>query len=176
MGVAYTVGKPEAARDAVKYLNQQKQLPILARKIASLCLDEEMSGRWDILPLPQDFIRWFRRELTPQARAPFSWCDLALAYASLGRYDKARRALQVAQSLAPQNRFILRSVVRLEHHTDNLDKALAIRRGALAGFRRCSREMAIGRALRHIGSTSRICRGAANRGLRKGNKICRGWS
>ena len=128
MGVAYTVGKPEVARDAVKYLNQQKQLPILARKIASLCLDEEMSGRWDILPLPRDYIRWFRRELTSQARAPFSWCDLALAYASLGRYDKARRALQVAQSLAPQNRFILRSVVRLEHHTHNLDKALAILR------------------------------------------------
>ena len=73
MGVAYTVGKPEAARDAVKYLNQQKQLPILARKIASLCLDEEMSGRWDILPLPQDFIRWFRRELTPQGAMSESW-------------------------------------------------------------------------------------------------------
>ena len=92
VGVAYTAGKPEMAHGAAKYLGEQKDLPILARKIVSLCLDEEMPGRWNVLPSPQDYIRWFRTELGSAARAPFGWCDLALAYASLGRYDKAKRA------------------------------------------------------------------------------------
>ena len=59
---------------------------------------------------------------------PIAWCDMALYYATLAQIDKARRAMQIALHLAPNNRFILRSASGCFNHLGEPDRAISILR------------------------------------------------
>lgn len=53
-----------------------------------------------------------------------AWVDLARCYSILGHKDKAKSCMDIAVALQPDNRFILRSAVRLYTHYDSADRAL----------------------------------------------------
>ena len=55
-----------------------------------------------------------------------NWVDIAFYYAIIGQNRKAKRSIDVAVHLSPNNRFILRSAVRFYLHIGELDKALYI--------------------------------------------------
>jgi len=54
------------------------------------------------------------------------WTNLATLYVSLGQRRQARRAIRIALSLAPQNRFVLRSAARTLLHLEDREEAHAI--------------------------------------------------
>ena len=57
---------------------------------------------------------------------PLEWVDLALAHTVLGNRSAAERAIRVALSLAPHNRFALRAGARLYVHNEDLEHAQSI--------------------------------------------------
>ncbi len=67
-----------------------------------------------------------RERLSEDPRNSIAWVDLALHYAKVGSLKKARRAMDTAVDLAPDNRFILRSAARFYVHIDDPDRALYI--------------------------------------------------
>lgn len=63
-------------------------------------------------------------------RHSLAWSDLARLYAVLGQDEKAQRAFDIALSLAPSSRFLLRTVARYHVHLDRKDRALRLLRDA----------------------------------------------
>lgn len=111
-----------------KFLSAQNNAPRLALTIAKEILNNESTTS---LPSPNDTnektlsqrIHTLRGRLTSYPRNAIGWTDLARAYTMLGQRDKAVRAIEIARALSPNNRFVLRSAVRLFVHQDNLDRA-----------------------------------------------------
>lgn len=61
-------------------------------------------------------VKLLRRDVRKYPHDPFRWVDLARAYLSLGKAERAERAMHAALGLAPAHRFVLRSAVRLFVH------------------------------------------------------------
>lgn len=57
---------------------------------------------------------------------PMSWVELSRCYSIIGQEEPAKKAMRVALHLAPDNRYVLRSAVRLFSHYDELDVAHSI--------------------------------------------------
>ncbi len=57
-----------------------------------------------------------------------SWSDLSFYYSMLGQKEQAKKAMTVALSIGPDNRFILRSAARLFNHYGQPDFALKLLR------------------------------------------------
>lgn len=53
----------------------------------------------------------------------FDWMDIGLLYESLGQRAQAERAVEAANALAPQNRFVLRSSARFWIHRNDFERA-----------------------------------------------------
>lgn len=68
-------------------------------------------------------IRNLRPLIHVEPKDPITQVDLAHAYATLGLNDKAAQCITVAQQLAPNNRFVLRSASRFWVHVNDNDKA-----------------------------------------------------
>lgn len=69
-----------------------------------------------------------RKLLRENPANPIAWSDLSLLYAMAGLHTKARKAMIVALSLGPQNRFILRNASRCFLHLGEADHAVYILR------------------------------------------------
>ncbi|NOX43790.1 MAG: hypothetical protein GXP19_08690 [Gammaproteobacteria bacterium] len=65
-----------------------------------------------------------KRRLSETPRDPIGWADLAYFYTILGEKIKAERSMSNALYLAPNNRFVLRSAVRMFIHHDDTARAL----------------------------------------------------
>lgn len=72
---------------------------------------------------PEDEIRRLRQETERRMQDPFAWAELARAFAGLGLVGKAERAMIVALTLAPHNRYLLRSAARLFQHFGDVERA-----------------------------------------------------
>lgn len=68
-------------------------------------------------------IRRLRGSLRKNIRNAIRWSELARFHTIAGHRDKALRAMQVARSLAPRDRYVLRCAVRLEIHLGRSDRA-----------------------------------------------------
>jgi len=68
-------------------------------------------------------IRRIRAALIDYPRNPVVWVDLARLRTLQGSGEAAERAMSVALSLAPDNRFVLRSAARLQVHLGDLGRA-----------------------------------------------------
>jgi Flp pilus assembly protein TadD len=75
-------------------------------------------------------IRGIRQKLSFNPRDAIEWVELARAYTIIGVNEKATRAIQVALSLAPENRFVLRSATRFFIHIGERDRAHHILAGS----------------------------------------------
>lgn len=54
---------------------------------------------------------------------PITWIELARLYSMVGQEEKAEKAINIALSLSPNNRFVLRSATRFFIHNEKFDKA-----------------------------------------------------
>lgn len=68
-------------------------------------------------------IHYLRSLLNTYPNNPLMWADLALAYVIVGQLKQSRDTMLIANNLAPDNRFILRSATRLFVHLDEPDLA-----------------------------------------------------
>src|SRR6185295_6008504 len=73
-------------------------------------------------------IKALKQRRIAEPRNAFVWSDLARLYVLVGLRDQAERAMQVALSLAPFDRFIVRSAARFFLHSSNPDRSLQILR------------------------------------------------
>lgn len=84
---------------------------------------KEVRPDWTDLKERDAAVRMLRGELRFFPRNPTKWVDLALAQTLLGDVQKAERSLLTAITLAPANRFVLRSAVRFFLHVDDPERA-----------------------------------------------------
>lgn len=74
-----------------------------------------------------------KKRVKEEPRNTIVYVDLALHYTILGQYDKAKKALNIALKLAPNNRFVLRSAARFFIHIDKKEIAHKILRRSEIG-------------------------------------------
>lgn len=132
---AVVENRPLDAIDAAEFILDHKiRVPMALRQLAlSVATSRQMLNRaasgslaepvLDGQQAPGLRVKFLRQQLRSGPRNAVAWVDLSLAYCSSGFVDKAKRAMQIALTLAPNNRFVLRSAVRLYVHTDELDHA-----------------------------------------------------
>lgn len=123
-------GSPSAVAAAKEVLAAETGQPLLESAAKRLLeRNGEADERERLLPSPPAVpaeIKRFRASLRRNPRNAIRWCELARHYTIDGHRDKARRALQVARTLAPYDRYVLRSSARFEIHLRNPDKAAAM--------------------------------------------------
>lgn len=144
--VALTLGKFGIATDAAEAILADKKSNTSAREVAELYLNKGIGPTNTDTPAfvgasehlvshatESAFygkIRALKTRLITYPNNPLLWCDLALLYTSLGVHEKAEKAITAAVSLAPQNRYILRSASRFYLHIGQKDRAHRVLRDA----------------------------------------------
>lgn len=135
VSVAFTLGRFEIARDAAEYVLSQENVPYSAKSVAEYYLSGGKPKGIDhssaeLPPQPtsivdqlREGIRETRKELIFYPRNPMLWNNLARLYTGLGQDEKAKRAITAALSLAPTNRFVLRSAARFYLHEGDRGRA-----------------------------------------------------
>ena len=139
IGAAYVMGQDDIAQEAAQYVidSASNASPVaisVAKKILRIpeienekrSLNGSATGR----QLFGD-VRKLKARRIDQPRNAFVWSDLARLYTILGLQEQARKTMQIALHLAPQNRYILRSAVRLKLHLNEPDSAHSLLRKAL---------------------------------------------
>lgn len=129
---ALLYGEPHLAQEAAGFLLKTSvahQLPnLLANRVQehlglpTSTLDQNTHSFSADEPL-RAAIRQHRASLRNNPRNPLGWCDMSLAYASLGEEEKALRSMTIALSLGIPNRMLLRSASRLFVHRGEPDRA-----------------------------------------------------
>ena len=128
---ALVLGRFEEADEAAKFiLSKKDQASSATYAIAARVLDFEKlpvladkKSPSEQRPLLISTIQESRNKLREDPRNAIAWTDLARAYTSLGANEKAKRAMQMAISLAGYSRFVLRSASRLAIHLNSQEKA-----------------------------------------------------
>jgi tetratricopeptide (TPR) repeat protein len=132
VSVALFVEDPRFAHEAAQSLLASDRVSELAKDIARrvLGLDRHSEdAHVDVLADREDAhvsgtrVRQLRRHLQIDTRNSIGWAELARFHAIGSNKRQARQAMKVAIALAPSNRFILRSAVRMYVHLDEPDAA-----------------------------------------------------
>ena len=124
----------EDARRAANYLlNQSKTINPIIKELATHFLEPPAINIALLLNISEPQERYtnianLKKSVRFYHRNPIAWCDMAINYATLGQIDKARTAIEVALNLAPNNRFILRSVSKCFLHFREPDRAVHLLR------------------------------------------------
>lgn len=130
VGAAYVLHRGDEAAEAISFvLSPDSGAPAIAR-----VLDQKIGARQDkwasqVPPVldedvnPRQEVHKLKARVHDDPRNSILWVELARCYAILGVVEKARRAMSVALSMAPRNRFVLRAASRLHVHLDDYDYA-----------------------------------------------------
>jgi tetratricopeptide (TPR) repeat protein len=120
---ALVLGAYDEGRDAADFLVAQNLPPghpavALAEAVhrTRFYPEEALQGALEAVPtrqLGREAVRDARMRLERDPRNVLAWADLARGYAILGQDELAGRAMRRALSLAPANRWLLRSAARL---------------------------------------------------------------
>ena len=131
---AFNLGLTELSKEATNYIIKNKKVipPGLRRIINSVngetLIETEIPphdfNRESINKHFQDQISKYRSRLNNYPNNPISWVELARFHAIVNNIEKAERALKVAYYLAPENRYVLRSLARFYLHDFRPDQAL----------------------------------------------------
>lgn len=117
------IGAEEYDKDAYQFVKKvvssNNQLPDAIRNF----FNEETEFATEYLT-PQIAINCIRKQTVLHSNDAYLWLELARNYLTVGSIQKSEKALQIARSLAPNDRYISRAMMRFYHHTDNVDKAL----------------------------------------------------
>jgi Flp pilus assembly protein TadD len=119
---------PKIIRIAAYVETANDSSAIMVQMARSILRGEDSSSELDYLGKPtsdqmQRRVAELRRATRKEPRNALTWTDLAHAHTELGEVDSAIREMQIAASLAPGNRFVVRSYVRLLVCMDELDRA-----------------------------------------------------
>jgi tetratricopeptide (TPR) repeat protein len=119
---AMSSGESERAHEAARFILSNDAVLPAVRRLARKVLGE---GGGEAVEEEQinSRIRTLRGTVRKDSRNAIRWVDLALEYVSLGLKDKSSSAMRIAVSLAPDNRFVLRSAARLFVHLGEPDHA-----------------------------------------------------
>lgn len=126
LGVAMVVGnRGTAVMDAVAFvLMDATDAPPLVRTLAKSLLPD--SGKSDGIDASEHVvrahIRTLRRWTRGEPRDAIAWVDLARAYSIVGHLSGAKRCMDIAVALAPDNRFVLRCAARFWLHAGDAEK------------------------------------------------------
>lgn len=116
---------------ANQFVNDSRPLVRHLAEAALMDVDERSRGLVDTGPTqPRERIAYLKLSLVRYPRNPFHWTDIAREYIVLAQPKQAIRAMHVALSIAPSNRFVLRSAAALFVHTDDLDQAIHYLQGS----------------------------------------------
>jgi tetratricopeptide (TPR) repeat protein len=121
-------GQLSDAREAVEQVLTDENTPEIARELVRTLVNaagqpEDELNDLDTVDRSQQDVRFSRSRLSEHPRDAIEWVRLSRAYTILGVTEKARRAIQIALSLAPNNRYVLRSGARLYVHQGDFDRA-----------------------------------------------------
>jgi len=127
VGAALLARDSEIARDAAEFVLLEPRVSEALQSAAHRVLghaepqlvvvpDELLKSR------ARDEIRMHKARLRIEANDPLRWADQALAYSILGQMRQAQRSMAIARHLAPENRFVVRSAVRLAIHHKEPDR------------------------------------------------------
>lgn len=86
------------------------------------------SGAYNSRSEIQSALKLQKEKRLNQPRSAFVWLELARLYTLLGQLDPAKQAMRVALTLAPNERFTLRSASRFLVHAEEPDRALNLLR------------------------------------------------
>ena len=73
---------------------------------------------------PRIAISSIRKRVLINSDDAYLWLELARNYLILGSIKQSEKALLIARTLSPNNRLIIRSLMRFYHHINEIDKAL----------------------------------------------------
>ena len=127
-GVALTLGMPERAQDAARFLLAEGGE---GTNPALTSLANAVLGRPRPVPSADTrnrevlirAIREARARLRSEPRNGLLWVDLARHYTVLGQPESAIAAMRKGLAIFPESRFVLRSAARLHLHAGNHDYA-----------------------------------------------------
>lgn len=127
VSAAYALDRADEALDAARFL-QSTDAPAPLKGLAFRILNPEAADVRDKLgELSQvesrQVIRVMRQRLKDEPRNAILWIDLGRQYAVSGQIPSAARAVRLGLSLAPSNRFVVRSASRFFVHSGQLDEA-----------------------------------------------------
>lgn len=74
-------------------------------------------------------IQWLKRRVRDYTKNSVAWTDLARLYAAIGQIRQAEKAIEIATSISPDSRFIVRSAARFYVHAHHESKDDAIEKG-----------------------------------------------
>ena len=138
---AFVLRQPHEAEQAAQFiLSHDLEAPDAAKTIAEKVLklgagDEQQQLVLPSVSLPHPDeiykrIHSVRRQLRDEPRNAILWVELSRAFAYAGVEDKAEHAMDIAVTLGPTNRFVLRSASRLYIHVGRIRKAHNVLRRA----------------------------------------------
>ncbi|MEC4890778.1 MAG: hypothetical protein RI101_12035 [Nitrospira sp.] len=131
IGAAFALGQSSVAKPAAEFiLNSDRPASKAARDLAHMIIADRSRAQ-TLLPDPplqsiestRQNIRLLRKVLQEFPRNPLAYLDLAREYVALGQPLHALKPMQMALSLAPSNRFVLRSASRFFLHYDDAEQA-----------------------------------------------------
>jgi tetratricopeptide (TPR) repeat protein len=121
MGAAFVVGEKNIAVEAAEYFVKSRSSLGAGLKFANHILRPQPA---DVLLGNTGYqIARLKSSLINLPKNPLVWIEMARLYTIKGQIEKARRAVVVAVSLAPSNRFVIRSAARFYMHTHEFDSA-----------------------------------------------------
>src|ERR1019366_2595141 len=118
----FVLGQPERALNAADFLLHKRNVPspalALANRIAHRASDQIEIPEVQNLEGEALYreIHALKNRSVREPRNAIVWVDLARAYTLAGETELGRRAMTVACSISPDNRFVLRSAARLFVH------------------------------------------------------------
>ncbi len=132
---SFALGCYDYAHSAAEFILSNESASDFAKDIARKIVFEELptnvctyEDRLYNRKTKQQRVNYLRNLLTADPHNSIAWTDMAREYTMLGELIKAKRAIEIALNLSPENRFILRSACRLFHHIDDPGRALYILR------------------------------------------------
>jgi hypothetical protein len=108
------------AQDAARFLLENpSDVSVSALSLARSIAPGGTSEQGDFDENWAEVVRRLRTSLATDPRSAMQWSDLALAHTVLGNRRNALRSMNVAISLAPDNRFVLRTAARCFQHWES---------------------------------------------------------
>lgn len=136
VGSGLALGRREGIEEAADFiLSEESQATNLQRRIARWAKDPDFSIHLpiseetisntsdEIILHSRELVRKYRAQLRNALRDPIRIVELSREYAILGSREKAIRMMDIAVSLAPASRYVLRSAARLFVHAGEIEKA-----------------------------------------------------
>ena len=123
LAAGFVHSRLEESREGAEFILKSEDATDLLRDLARRAVDAFELGDPDDDESAGSQIRRQRNVLSLEPRNPFKWVDLARNHLLVGRPRKAKRAMDVALQLAPDDRFVVRSAIRLYLHLRQPDRA-----------------------------------------------------